>query len=359
MPVVTSVLTVVLWPLRSILSIVFPFNETDGLSSAVTAKAAQYFVQYLRSVLLDPAFGDNSNNDTRHDIVEAFSTSSFAALKEDATARQSLIFLYLHSPLHGQAREACEKLLGREPLASWITEQDNVMAYGVSIHTGQGAHLQNLLHIECFPAVAILQPGTNARSSLNLLYKAEGWDQCAPNILLPRLHYLQQTHRATLTEREVRRLHREQEEELRRQQDAEFEATLQADRDRERKVQVERDILVQKLEQERLIQQEVEDKIQRWRDMILPEPANGSGAEMRFCLPTGAKLTRRFRPEQTVGALRAYLRIHCLDNSIAISDNIGLSTNFPRRSYNNNDDQTLLEAELAPRAVLMVQDLDA
>jgi FAS-associated factor 2 len=320
-------------------------------------------------VLLDhPALAadDNTNNDTttthrnNNDLVDAFSTSSFAALKEDATARQSLIFLYLHSPLHGQAREACEKLLGpQEPLAAWILEQDNVMAYGVSIHTGQGAHLQNLLHIECFPAVAVLQPGTNARSSLNLLCKAEGWDQCAPNILLPRLHYLQQAHRATLTEREVRRLHREQEEELRRQQDAEFEATLQADRDRERKVQAERDILVQKLEQERLVQQEVEDQIQRWRDMIGPEPANGSGAEMRFCLPTGAKLTRRFRPEQTVGALRAYLRIHCLDNNIAISDNIGLSTNFPRRSYNTNDDQTLLEAELAPRAVLMVQDLDA
>jgi hypothetical protein len=358
-------LTVLLWPLRSILSIVFPFNETDGLSSNVTAKAAQYFVQYLRSVLLrNPSVAHNDDHDRHNDdLVEAFSTSSFAALKEDATASQSLIFLYLHSPLHGRANEACEKILAREPLASWIANShgNGVLAYGVSIHTGQGAHLQNLLHVENFPALAILQPGTNARSGLNLLCKAEGWDECQPAALLPRLQYLQRAHQATLTEREVRRLHREQEEELRRQQDAEFAATLQADRDREEKVRAERERQSQMQELERQAQREADDKIQKFRDMILPEPPadDKNSAEMRFCLPTGAKLTRRFRPDQTVGALRAYLRIYCLDHNIAISDNIGLSTNFPRKTYNDDNDATLLEAELAPRAVLMVQDLDA
>lgn len=339
-PAISSVLTVILWPVRLVFSVLFPFSETDGLSSAVTEKAAQSFVQYLRSVA--------SGNDV-------FSTSSFTALKEEATSHQSLIFLYLHSPFHHQSREACERLLNQDPILSFL-QQDSVIAYGVSIHTGQGAHLQNLLSIECFPALAILQPGTTARSSLNLLLKAEGMEQCSPGYLMPRLHVIQQTHQATLTDREVRRMHREQEEELRRQQDAEFEATLQADRERERKVQEERAAELEREEEERIAKEEEENKVQRLRDSIEPEPES-SGAEMRFCLPSGAKLTRRFRPDQTVGDLKDYIRIYCIDNSIPMGD-IGLSTNFPRKVYEEND-LTLQDTGLAPRAVLMVQDLDA
>ena len=42
--------------------------------------------------------------------------------------------------------------------------------------------------------------------------------------------------------------------------------------------------------------------------------------------------------------------------------NIGLSTNFPRQSFNDmevDNDKTLMELGLVPQAVLMVQDLDA
>ena len=94
-----------------------------------------------------------------------------------------------------------------------------------------------------------------------------------------------------------------------------------------------------------------------------PEPDQGSAggcANIRFVLPTGTKLLRRFAPDQTVAALRAFLVVHFHEKKIDIK-NIGLSANFPRKTYNSEEDDnlTLVEAGIAPQAVLMVQDLDA
>lgn len=149
-----------------------------------------------------------------------------------------------------------------------------------------------------------------------------------------------------------------QEEELRREQDAEYERALAADRERELQKQEELRIQEELAEAERQAELVKTNAIEEARKKILLEPASG-GTKIRFCLPNGVKLNRKFESSQTVGDLKAFLRVHFEDESIEFGT-IGLSTNFPRKSYNESGDEelTLEAAQLSPQAVLMVQDLD-
>jgi hypothetical protein len=56
--------------------------------------------------------------------------------------------------------------------------------------------------------------------------------------------------------------------------------------------------------------------------------------------------------------LFAYLHVHFHDRNVPMG-RIGLSTSFPKQSLDEDDPRTLVEAQVAPQAVLMVQDLDA
>lgn len=276
-------------------------------------------------------------------------------------------------------------------LAAWL-RQEHVLAMGVSIHTGQGAHLQQVLNVQAFPFIALLQPNTSSSSSrsnsvgntsLNLLLRAEGsalmeWmdppsgrsgrsssTSSAPR-LLPHLQSCLTRHCNALAEQETRRLLRQQEMELRRQQDEEYQAALLADQERERQQELEREAerrRIQEQEEAERKQREMEQAaLDKAKALIRPEPKSG-GTVVRFVLPTGAKVNRRFMSDETVAALRAFLTLHFRDekNKMTEITNIGLSTNFPRRTYNDpsDDELTLQDAGLSPQAVLMVQDLDA
>jgi FAS-associated factor 2 len=356
--IIALVLRILLWPLRRAVQLLLPAGEFDGLSPAVTEKAAQHFVSQLRSLATSPA--------QSYLISETFSTSGFSALKQEANQSNSMIVVYLHSPLHRQATEMCQKLI-QPPLLEFL-QQDHIKTLGSSIHTSQGAQLAQQLGVASFPVVAILQPSasssgsSSSSSAMQLVFKAEG-----PALLkIPTLHLLPllmatyQRHQTTLAEHEVRRIQREEETDLRRQQDAEYQQALQADQERERLQQEERDQQVQRIreEEEREAQetQKEQARLAKAKALLRPEPAAG-GTRVRFVLASGQKLDRRFGNEETVGALKAFLILHFSKQNLEIK-NIALATNFPRKTY-DDEDQTLQESGLSPQSVLMVQDLDA
>ncbi|CAN0044300.1 unnamed protein product [Phaeothamnion confervicola] len=76
-------------------------------------------------------------------------------------------------------------------------------------------------------------------------------------------------------------------------------------------------------------------------------------------MPSGAKIDRRFVRSHPVGALRDFVSLHLADNAPAI-ERFSLSTNYPRRELEEeNDAVTLEEAGLHPQVLLFVHDLDA
>ena len=137
----------------------------------------------------------------------------------------------------------------------------------------------------------------------------------------------------------------------------EMERNEQLERERrEREEAEERERLEMAKEQSRL------EDAKRILEQSGGEPPVGTKvgvARMRFTLPNGKKVDRRFRSADTVEVLRAFLTVHLEETGVEIK-NFGLSTNFPRKTFGEADNKlTLEEAGLAPQAVVMVQDLDA
>ena len=236
------------------------------------------------------------------------------------------------------------------------------------LQQSQGAQLAQQLGAASFPLFAMLQPSSsgsavNGRSGgLQLVFKVEGQTLLGMSIaqIIPFLNTTFQRHQSVLAEQESRRILREQESELRRQQDEEYHESLRADQERERLQREEREREEQRLhqeaEQERQLARAEEERLDTAKSLLRPEPSAG-GTRIRFVLPSGQKLDRRFENVETVAALKAYLILHFANESPTIK-NISLSTNFPKKTY-DDDNLTLEESGLSPQSVLMVQDLDA
>jgi FAS-associated factor 2 len=177
-------------------------------------------------------------------------------------------------------------------------------------------------------------------------------------------------HAELLAAEAARRLIREEEQRLRAEQDAEYREALAADRCREdeRRSAAERERRGREEEEEAARAREAAEagRIERARSVVGRsggEPPAGSPgvARLRFALPDGRRVDRRFRGSvDTIGTMRAFLVVHFHESGMGGMRNVGLSTNFPRRTYEESDDgMTLEEAGLAPQAVVMVQDLDS
>mmetsp|Transcript_14762 Transcript_14762/g.19304 ORF Transcript_14762/g.19304 Transcript_14762/m.19304 type:complete len:403 (+) Transcript_14762:131-1339(+) len=375
-----NALSTVLSPLVTVFRLLLtgrtgPGDEFDGLSAAVTAKASQQFVSYLKT--FHNSIGSSSNNNSSDsDSHEAWSTTGFSAAQEQATQQQSLLLIYLHSPLHRSSEAFCKQVLCHDSMLNFIN-QPNISALGVSIHTAQGAYLAQLLHASCFPFLALLQPkvsttgaaqNNNNSGTMSLVMRAEGpaLTDLSVQQLLPHFQTTLTRHQVIVSEAEMRRLQRQEESDLRRQQDEEYQATLEADQERERQKREagEREVRRLREQQEEEERQQVADaaKLDNARAQVPPEPpttgASGPVTTIRFVLPSGTKLNRRFYSHESIRGILAYLIMYFYDNEIDMSENIGVSTSFPKKSYNDDPSLTLEEAGLAPQAVLMVQDLD-
>lgn len=345
------VLRILLWPLRYVFNVVFPPHELDGLSSAVCRKAALAFTTFLRQDLHLPA--------------EEWSTNGFQSLKEQALSEKSLVLVYLYSPLHRQAQLQAKRLLG-DPNFVQFLQQDNILNLGVSIHSAQGAQLAQMLHAACYPVLALLSPSSS--NSLQLVFNIQGpaLQKARVSELVSRyLSTALTRHQVQLAEREAQRLQREEESLLRRQQDEEYQETLRQDRERQlqREEAEERERAAKeeaRLKEEAATRKE-QEALEQAKALVKPEPTEG-GTRIRFTLPTGQRVERKFASnETTIGALKAFIMLKSMednDDEDGILRNVGLSTNYPKKTY-EDDDVTLEEAGLAPQAVLMVQNLDA
>jgi hypothetical protein len=109
-------------------------------------------------------------------------------------------------------------------------------------------------------------------------------------------------------------------------------------------------------------QSQRESRLQKAKSILQEEPKDDRGVtRIRFVLPSGKKVIRKFAADERVSVLRAFLTLYFHDNNMAEMPNIGLSTAFPKKCFDHESDEqlTLREAGLSPQAVLMVQDLDA
>ena len=348
---VLYILKILLTPARLLSDKVFPLQDTDGLTLQATSKAAQRFVS-------DICKAGTSCSDH-------WSTTGFAQAKQLALQNKSLLILVLHSPLQTNNAKLMQSIA---QLPDQVNENStsNTVWYGVSVHTAQGAQLAQLLHVSCFPVIAVLQPAS--ASALQLALRVEGSNvlesMLQQNALQAHLRSTLRLYQHQLAEQEAQRIYRQQESDLRRQQDEEYQQALQADRERERleeQKQFEEAKKQREIEEQEQLQQQ---EMQQARDLVKASQQTMESGDpglrtttIRLTLPHGTRLTQRFPAHDTIATIRAFLKVHFHDNDIQIQ-RFSLSTSFPKQTF-EEDCLTLEAAGLVPQAVLMVQDMDA
>ena len=396
-----------IWPLVKVLNIIFHPKEFDGVNNAGNAdRAARAFVgmfrQQISVVRPQQAAGgggdggsesNNTNSMEQYDEPSCpFTDKGYNATMEEITNSNTqnhhnpLLLIYLHSPLHSRGTQFIHNYLCHPQLLKLLndnTENGVVKCFGTSVHSADGQRLRDMMDVTSFPFMALLSvksTGSSSSSSsstnnnnitMELLLRLESTQlfTIQPSQITTYLNTAITRHAQIIAEETARRLQREEDARLREEQNREFQETLLADQMREiernQREEAERREREEQMEGKRM---EVAKEQRRLEDAkCILEQSGGEPdvgikvgvARMRFALPNGKKIDRRFHNSDTVEVLRAFLTLHFDETGVEIK-NFGLSTNFPRKTFGEEDNTlTLEEAGLAPQAVVMVQDLDA
>lgn len=399
--ILTILLRVAIWPLIKVLNVLFTPKEFDGVHNSVNAdRAARAFVGMVRKQIsvvrpsnLDrAAAGDDDDvmeqyNEPSCPFVEKGYSSTMEEFLNNNTPNNShnpLLLIYLHSPLHSQGTKFIDNYLCHPQLLKLLndnTENNVVKCFGASVHSADGQRLRDMMEVTSFPFMALLSVKSRSSSSTNnsnnnnismeLLLRLESTQlfTIQPSQITTYLNTAITRHAQIIAEETARRLQREEDARLREEQNREYQEALLADqmREMERNEQLERERREREEaeERERLEMAKEQSRLEDAKRILEQsggEPPVGTKvgvARMRFTLPNGKKVDRRFRSADTVEVLRAFLTVHLEETGVEIK-NFGLSTNFPRKTFGEADNKlTLEEAGLAPQAVVMVQDLDA
>lgn len=398
----------------------FPPKEFDGIYNSIGAdRAAKSFVSFMRGQIsaarpiVSPSADDgddNNNNNNRrtehHSYAEPncpFTSRGYNSVLSEIANRapnSPLLLVYLHSPLHGDGTNFIRKYLCHPQLLQLLNANSTggddtsagnegngtVVCWGASVHTADGQRVRDMMDVTSFPFMALLNVKPNRSNSsedsrnnnnnnnsanvtMELLLRMEGPQimTIPPAQITTYLSTSISRHAELLAQAEAQRLQRQEEIRLREEQDREYQEALLADQIREieqrEREERERREEEERVELERLAGEKDRRRLVDAMELMekCVEPAVGSKgmARLRFTLPNGKKVDRRFQSLDTMEVVKAFLIVHFNEQEVEMK-NFGLSTNFPKKTFGEEDDnKTLEELGLAPQAVVMVQDLDA
>ncbi|CAB1111800.1 unnamed protein product [Ectocarpus sp. CCAP 1310/34] len=290
--------------------------------------------------------------------------------------------------------------------------EHNVLVWGGSLMHGEAYAVGNALDACAFPYVGLLLCKQNQVQVVERVEGAENTEALLDRLTSAMARFQEQLDRIHRQQRE-----REEARRLREEQDNDYKKGLEADRRRSEAQQEERRAKERAAEEARALAEEeaaklareeqiqpfvlhhplldrcyrlatphldvvvisfclllsslvfVQLRIERLEDLrkrVRDEPpAGGKTTRIRLQLPNGSKVVSKdeqeFDADGTVGEIRGFVTLHLEDNDIPIK-NFSMSTNFPRRTYSQEDGDDALsveEAGLHPTGMLFVHDLDA
>lgn len=409
---VSAVLRVIVWPLRRLSGVFFPPGPFDDISNSESGDAAaRAFAAFFRKAYTLGPQREHRNDDGHDGTISAGGGSSLGmpgetenvtdcpfvgrrydvalsraaaeASSNTSSPRRSLVLVYLHSPLHGNADSFARSVLSDPNILHYLNTDPSLSCFGASIHTADGLRVAEMLNVVSYPFIALLHATPISNDSRNrnatsptlslqatLLFRAEGPTllSLSPRDLLRNMQTAITIHRDAEAAQDAHRAAIAEDAMLRRAQDEEYQQALEADRRRERerleatrRAQLEAERAKEEEQRKEHLEQE---RLRHARQLAGTEPpkANPSDASytitrLRFTLPTGSKIDRRFKSTDTIDSLRAFLTVYFHDHDIPIV-NIALSSNFPKRTFDDGS-MTLQQADLVPQAVIMIQNLDS
>ena len=326
-----------------------------------------------------------------------FCDTSYQAAVQRAHQEGKYLVVYLHSPLHEDTPKFCRQVLCTRNVTMVLNE--HAVVWVGKVFDPEAYDLSTQLRVSSFPFVAVLL--CPSAREVNVVDRVQGYMD--EREFTERIESTVSANSNALGAMRQAVARREESSQLRAQQDREFremedstrrEAERRAREARERATleEEERRLAASAAAQEATRQQERESAIKKKKDS-LREPDNGPNvATIRFQLPMGVKISRRFERGDTVQTLCDFLDVHFAESG-GSTTRFAVSTHFPKVdltdmtatldklvSGSREDDARLLPLfhssspltsphpplplssptqGLHPRGMLYVQDLDA
>ena len=298
----------------------------------------------------DMKFGSNHPN---------FISTTYQQAVSQAYQASKFLMVYLHSPLHEDSHRFCQGTLCSDNFRRFADE--NVLVWSGQVWDAEAYGLSMQLKSKTFPFVALLL--CQSERDVQIADKVQGFvdDRQLIERMQNAMPLIENIRRETNRRVEATRLREQQDREYR-----EAEETDRRNRELREKAEAEERSRLEEERNAREMQEalelserlENERRISSLKESLIEEPAAGPDVSaLRFQLPKGIKISRRFRKTDTIQKLFDFLSIHFADNEIEIK-NFAVGTNFPKKNFEDMDSTIELEG-LHPRGMLFVIDLDA
>lgn len=288
---------------------------------------------------------DNPTQDARKFVTEfdatyhpnnraEFCNDSYQVAVQQAFQSSKFLVVYLHSPMHEDTAKFCRQSLCTRNVTMVLNE--HAVTWAGSVWAQEGYELSSQLRVSSFPFVAVLV--CESARQVKIVDRIQGYLDEQP--LTERLENCMRSNSHELTEVRLTAARQRESSELRAQQDREFrdmeesqrrENERRAREGQERRAREEDELLqAQIAERESQVQRELRETELKRKKEALKEPDNGPDvATIRFQMPTGAKVVRRFARSSTLQQLCDYLDVHFAETASSTS-RFAVSSHFPK-----------------------------
>ncbi|TPX69269.1 hypothetical protein SpCBS45565_g02606 [Spizellomyces sp. 'palustris'] len=361
--------TVSLWTLLTL-----PVTLPLRIAWAILSYAASFLPPSLRPIPRTPAAqtrrsttpGDSKAAAARFllDFEQTYGTQhpqffqgTYTQALQKAKSEIRYLLVYLHSPEHDDTSGFCRQTLGSESLSPFLI-QKNILVWAGDVRNSEEFQVSNILSATKYPFLAIIAPH---QSSLKVVERIEG--PCSPDEVIAAVtRVIEQVDPQLLSIRAERQA-REQARTIREQQDEAYQASLRADQEKERRAREERErqekeqAAAEKAEKDREARIEAKKKRKQHLTDTLPAEPDASESELSklsIRLPSGERVVRRFRADDTMQNLYDFVETRDL-LPLELDVDFVIVNTYPRKVYVNME-ETLRNAGLVPNASLVVEE---
>jgi FAS-associated factor 2 len=340
-PARNALLDSLLYPLRWLLSAQQNFHTPD--------QDARKFVSEFES-----CYG------TTHPTFQA---QSYEASVRQAFQQGRFLLVYLHSRMHDDTASFCRLTLCKDAVSRVCDA--SMITWAGKVEDVEGFSLSERLQVHTYPFMALLV--CKSEREVTIADRIQG--TISETALLERLQNVQLAYQSYVQRVQLEQRRRSESISLREEQDRAYrESELQDLRRQQEKERIEKLHLQEEAEAaeraaalaqaEAEAQREKVAEINKKRSLIKDEPPAGeSVSTIRFQLPSGIKITRRFRKDDTVRVIFDYLDVYFADSSQESVTHYSVSTSYPKVELKEMS-ATVESCGLHPKGMLFVHDLD-
>jgi FAS-associated factor 2 len=292
-------------------------NDTEANQNDTNYPLLNLIINPLKWLFQTRPVSISPDNDTRKFIDEfdltysnqhpTFHDRSYQSAVAAAFESSKFLLVYLHSPMHQDTSKFCQQTLCTQSFSSFVNER--MVTWAGKVWDPQAYDLSSQLRASAFPFLAILV--CQSDRVVQVLSRFQGHMEEAE--LTEKLRNVMTANTAVVTRIQAEADRRREFSMLREQQDREYREAEESDRrERERRENEERERI--RLEEEERQRQELEAAMELSRRLnyegdigkrraeLSPEPpaSDVDVAVIRFQLPQGTKLSRRFPKLETV-----------------------------------------------------------